>query len=87
MGHYIRASKEQQILFFRNLEKNLFSEFMENTLKGEKSIEISVSPLIMEQHEKIFWSSLSTLDRSDWAKKPSHASVPLKVIKLMWAAI
>jgi hypothetical protein len=35
---------------------------MENTLNGDKSIEIKQTefPLIIEQHEKMFRSSLST---------------------------
>ncbi len=29
-----------QILFFSNIEKNLLSAYMENTLNGEKSVKI-----------------------------------------------
>jgi hypothetical protein len=54
-----------QILFFRNLEKKISSLCMENTLNGEKVIKLNISRLIIEQHEKNFRSSLSTLDRSD----------------------
>jgi hypothetical protein len=30
-----------QILFFSNLEKNLLTAYMENTLNGEKSVKIN----------------------------------------------
>jgi hypothetical protein len=37
---YLPKKNNLQILFFRNLEKNLLSAYMEKTLNGEKSIEI-----------------------------------------------
>jgi hypothetical protein len=43
---------------------------------AKKVLNLSISRLIFEQHEKNFRSSLLTLDRSDLAKKPSHATVP-----------
>ncbi len=44
MGHCILAKKNNlQVFFFRNVLKNLLSAYIENTLNGEKSIEISVN--------------------------------------------
>jgi hypothetical protein len=43
----------------------MLSAYRENTLNGEKLLKLSISLLIIEQHEKNFRSSLSSLDRSD----------------------
>jgi hypothetical protein len=37
---YLPRKNNLEILFFRNLEKNLLSAYMENTLNGKKSNEI-----------------------------------------------
>jgi hypothetical protein len=47
---------------------------------AKKVMKLSISRLIFEQHEKIFRSSLLTLDSADYAKKPSHATVPLNTL-------
>jgi hypothetical protein len=58
-------------------KKSVFSAYIETMLNGEKVLKLSISQLIIEQHEKIFRSSLSTLERSDYAKKPTYATVSL----------
>jgi hypothetical protein len=63
-------------LIFRNLERIKFA-YMENTQNAEKSIAKNIS-LIIKKLLTFFLSSLSTLDRFDEARKPSHATVPLR---------
>ncbi len=40
-------------------------------------LNLALSQLLLAQHEKLFKFFLSILDRMQWAKKPSHATVPL----------
>ncbi len=42
-------------------------------------LKLSITRLIIKHNEKSFRSSLPTLDRFDKSKKPSHATVPLKM--------
>ncbi len=65
-GIIYRPTKDNlQIKFFRNLYKNLLSAFIENTPKGEKSIEKKHTSVNNQQYEKFVRSSLPTLDRFD----------------------
>ncbi len=70
--------KEQLTIFLSLvLKSNLLFGYMENTRNGKKSIEI----LLISAYNRTwdnFRSSLPTLGRVYWAKKPSHATVPLR---------
>ncbi len=46
--------------------------------KAKKVLKLVLSRLIVEHHENFIWSFISIQDRMQWAKKPSHATVPFR---------
>jgi hypothetical protein len=46
-----------------------------------QDLNLALTQKILAQHEKNLRSFLSILDRMQWAKKPSHATVPLNRVK------
>jgi hypothetical protein len=67
IGNYIMAEEEQYnfSIIFKKIFLSADMKILKNMLNDEKVEKLSISQLIIEQHEKNFRSSLSILDRFD----------------------
>jgi hypothetical protein len=70
-----------QYLFFGYLQKKFF--YGDYAKWPKKAPKVCLTQLIIIQIEKNFRFFLSVLDWIDLAKKPSHATVPLKSLKIL----
>ncbi len=80
MASYIGAVREQNGIEIFSLPNRKISLCVFSLCAKWVTVNLTLTQKILAQHEKNVGSSLFILGRMQWAKKPSHATVPLKGI-------